>query len=244
MKPTIKFDKCIKKSLQLVFPRHCLLCGSSAGTDGVCAQCTPCLPWCKNDDCCRVCGVPVTSNPRHQRVCGQCQIRIPYYDKLSAAFWYEPPINHFVTQYKYFKRWEYAQTLVALTQGPVANSDNYSAVVPVPSHPSRVRQRGFNAVYELARLFKRQYNIDFDTKLVRRVKNTQPQTGKSKSQRRHNLRNAFEVIRPIKLDHVWIFDEVVTTGATVNEISRCLKRAGVEKVSVWTLARTRDIRMK
>lgn len=188
--------------------------------------------------------MPVAYNNRHRMICGQCQLKIPYYDKLRAAFWYEPPINHFVTQYKYFKRWEYAQTLVALTQGSIVNNYDYSTVIPVPSHPSRVRQRGFNAVYELARLFKRQYNIDFDTKLVRRVKNTQPQTGKSKSQRLHNLRNAFEVIRPINLDHVLIFDEVVTTGATVNEISRCLKRAGVEKVSVWALTRTRDIRMK
>ena len=99
-----------------------------------------------------------------------------------------------------------------------------------------------NAVHELIKQFKQKYNFDYDDQLVARFKNTDTQTGKSKLQRRQNVRYAFTVNKAFQADHIMLVDEVVTTGATVNELSRCLKKAGARKVSVWALARTRSIR--
>lgn len=189
-----------------------------------------------------MCGLPISGDTLHVLICGQCQKQPPYYDSLSAVYWYEPPINDFITQYKYFNRWENAQTLIELCKTSFVSCGENTLVIPIPSHPSRVRQRGFNAVYELVKLLKKQCTFNFDEKLVSRIKHTETQTGKTKSQRRKNLRDAFTVSEVIKYDHIVIVDEVVTTGATVNELSRCLKKAGVKKISIWALARTRNNR--
>jgi len=73
--------------------------------------------------------------------------------------------------------------------------------------------------------------------VVERVRATEQQTGLDARQRRRNIKGAFEVVAPIHAEHVAIIDDVVTTGSTVNELARALKRHGVAKVSVWSIAR-------
>lgn len=226
--------------IDLFYPWRCLLCASKTDSKSVCEACESFLPLCENDKRCYVCGLPVSySKDQVTLICGQCQIKPPYYDNLSTVFWYEPPIDKLISDYKYFNRWENVRTLVELSKSRFKDHCDNQLVIHVPSHSKRIKQRGFNAVYEILKLFHKQIKFIHDDCVVSRVKNTTTQTGKTKSQRRQNVRDAFQVNKSIKHEKVLIVDEVVTTGATVNELSRCLKMSGVKEVSVWAIARTR-----
>ena len=209
----------------------------SGHTDGVCNQCYPLLPWC--NAVCVICGLPIAASVNNDLICGRCQQQPPYYDRLIAALWYQPPINQMIMEFKYFNRWEYARLLINLFIHRHRNLVSDALIIPVPSHASRIRQRGFNAVLELVRLLKATVQINFDSNFIQRVKATETQTGKSKGQRRRNVQNAFKMMKPIKHKQVILFDDVVTTGATVNELSKYLKKHGVKYIEVWAIARTR-----
>ena len=238
--PVRKFNKAIRALGYLLFPWPCRLCGSSqAQHSGICLLCRDYLPWRTHG--CVICGLPVAVQEDHQWLCGQCQKARPRFDSLEAPFWYQAPISQLITDYKYAHCWHNAQTLAELMADFLQTRSLQGLIVPVPSHPRRIRERGFNAVNELVKLVSKKTVIRYDFNLVCRHIHTQTQTGKNKYQRRNNVKNAFKVRKPVMQDHVIIFDEVVTTGATVNELSACLKKAGVKKITVLTVARTKQV---
>jgi ComF family protein len=239
MKATKKFNKFIMPMLDMVFPWKCKICNEKSSAMSICEGCQCYLPWTKNSPVCVVCALPLAGIDGEDLLCGQCIKESPSYDQLKSVFWYEPPINDLIMGYKYFNRWENLQTLMALSAQYFAKEYKNHIVVPVPSYSSRVKQRGFNAVYELMKLLNQYCEFNYDLNLVARIKNTETQTGKSKLQRKRNVRNAFHVNKKTVTKPIILLDEVVTTGATVNEISRELKKAGVKDILVWTLARTR-----
>lgn len=113
-------------------------------------------------------------------------------------------------------------------------------IIPVPLHQQRLRERGFNQALELSRIISKQLNIPLNYSLCHRDKATPFQSGLSAKQRKQNLKNAFKVAKNHSYQHVAIFDDVVTTGTTVNELARQLKQSGVRTIEVWAIARTRD----
>jgi len=110
-------------------------------------------------------------------------------------------------------------------------------IVPVPLHRERLRERGFNQSLEIARQVGKQLNLKIDYRSVIRVKPTPTQTDLPLKKRRSNVRNAFKVNRSIEARHITLLDDVVTTGSTTDELARCLKQSGVERVDVWTVTR-------
>jgi ComF family protein len=104
-------------------------------------------------------------------------------------------------------------------------------------HPARHRERGFNQSSEIARHVARHLGIALEESLCRRVRATADQTALTARERRKNVRGAFTLERPPRAGHVAVVDDVLTTGSTVAELARTLKRGGVERVSVWALAR-------
>jgi ComF family protein len=111
-------------------------------------------------------------------------------------------------------------------------------IIPVPLHPKRLRWRGFNQSVLLARQISRAYNIPLDPFVVYRSKETPPQTQLTEAERRKKVRGIFSLNpqRPIDGKRVLLIDDVYTSGATVNECSRCLKQGGAKEVYVLTLA--------
>tara|TARA_R110002096_G_scaffold350012_4_gene543064 strand:- start:1196 stop:1918 length:723 start_codon:yes stop_codon:yes gene_type:complete len=240
MKGLKKFNKFTSIASKLIYPWECCLCGASETSHaGVCDACIHLLPRCLGESLCAVCGLPISADKSIASICGECQTSPPYYDSIHANFWYQAPIDTLISGYKYFNQWENARSLIDLSMDSFASISGSGLVIPVPSHPARVRERGFNAVYELVRLFSKEIKFKYELDAILRTKNTETQTGKLKSQRKKNVRNAFTLVRPLNYDHVIIFDEVVTTTATVNELSRCLKNSGVKQVTVWAIARTK-----
>jgi ComF family protein len=110
-------------------------------------------------------------------------------------------------------------------------------IIPVPLHPKRLRQRGYNQALELARPIARGLKIKLETQLCQRIRNTLPQTELSLRSRQANLRNAFQITPTVPYQHIAIVDDVVTTGHTVYELARIFKRAGVAQIEIWAVAR-------
>lgn len=223
---------CINNILSLFYPDHCQLCGAEA-TDGLCAGCRRELPH--NRHACRQCGLPLETDA----VCGACQRHPPAVDHSLIPFLYSAPIDRLIGQFKFSAKLPQGRLLARLLEQHLACQATLpDLLVPVPLHPARMRQRGFNQALELAKPLSRRFRIPIDHRSCRRTLQTRPQHELKQRQRRRNIRGAFQVTVPLTARHVALIDDVVTTGNTVNEVARVLKQAGVARVDVWAVART------
>lgn len=176
-------------------------------------------------------------------LCGSCQRQPPPYRRCTAVYRYEDPLPALVAGMKFRARLNLvrllgellAEELLASAEAPDWTWPD--AIVPVPLHPQRLRQRGYNQALELARIVGRRLALPVDIACCRRIRSTQAQSALEERQRLTNIRGAFAVTAPLPR-HVAILDDVVTTGATVSELARLLRRNGCEQVDVWALART------
>lgn len=236
-------NKCLKNIQRLIYAPRCSLCQSPEVDDlCLCAQCNLLLPW--RTHYCRTCGVPLVTGSVDR--CGRCLARPFHFDRLLAPFWYESPIKDWLTAYKFHAQWHYGGLCADLfLQALQSNPDLLvECLIPVPMHSKRLRLRGFNQANDWAQLLRRELNLPILTDAVKRVRLTPPQTSLNAKARTTNLKNAF------RLDTKWvdtlsqfrsvaIVDDVVTTGSTVDEVAKLLKRLGIEKVVVWAVARAR-----
>jgi ComF family protein len=111
-------------------------------------------------------------------------------------------------------------------------------LIPVPLHPLRLRQRGFNQSVEITRILAKHYRLPYDWRICQRIKETKAQSELNEKERRRNLSNAFQVCTKVNGSHLVLVDDVITTGATVTELSKLLKKAGAKRIDVWAVART------
>ena len=114
-------------------------------------------------------------------------------------------------------------------------------MLPVPLHRKRLRERGYDQTLLLTKALKKQLttkDLEVDQELIKRTVHSVPQQGLDASARKKNIRNAFSLSRKPEWNHVALVDDVVTTGATVSEITRLLKKNGVGRVDIWSIART------
>ena len=109
-------------------------------------------------------------------------------------------------------------------------------LIPVPMHPKRLQQRGFNQAAELVKHLSRAFKIPYALSHCKKIINTAPQAELTAAERRKNLRDAFHA-RPLPYQHVTLVDDLLTTGSTVNELAKTLKQLGVTRVDVWCCAR-------
>ena len=224
---------------RLLYPSTCLLCGRP-GADGLdlCPECRAELP--RNHNPCRRCALPLPTDTPAGALCGECQKTPPPFERCLAPFTYRSPLPELINGLKFRGRLAYSRLLAELLLPAVAEvaQEPPERIIPVPLHPTRLRERGYNQALELARPLSRHLGIPLELRYCRRIRSTQPQSGLEQKQRRRNIRGAFEISPEIQARHVALVDDVVTTGSTVAEIARQLKRRGVERVEVWALART------
>ncbi|MCK4705030.1 MAG: ComF family protein [Gammaproteobacteria bacterium] len=234
------FYLAVHSGVQLLYPPRCLLCGS-AGRDGMdlCEHCQQSLPF--NHTACVVCALPLPPNIPEGAVCGRCQKKSPYYDQAFSVFSYQQPVIWLIQQLKFNDRLTHARLLGDLLATSdcmerIADDEDV-CILPVPLFEKRLRERGFNQSIELARALSKKTEWPLELHRVQRVRETVSQTGLDAKARRKNIRGAFEVVEPLSQKHVVIIDDVITTGSTANELSRVLKKSGVERVTVLSLAR-------
>jgi len=221
-----------------LFPPLCALCGAPGHKKlDICAACLAELL--QNNRACPRCALPLESAQSNPTLCGRCLQQPPIYDYSYAFALYEPPLDRLIQGLKFNNKLSYARLLGKLMAADIAHScsERPKLIIPVPLHPQRLRQRGFNQALEIARPIAQQLAIPLDTSSCQRIKATTEQSSLSAKQRISNIKGAFKVKSNIAASHVAIIDDVMTTGNTVAELTRVIKQAGVKRVDVWLCAR-------
>jgi ComF family protein len=176
------------------------------------------------------CGEPA---PAIEGLCGLCIKGEHAFDLARSALLFTRTLREILHHLKYSDRVSLAKPLGDILKECLEREPfTGNLLIPVPLHPSRERERGFNQ----AELIATRLGRPVATHLLRRRKNTPSQTGLTRNQRKRNLAAAFETRGEVK-GTVIVVDDVYTTGSTMNEIARTLKRAGAERVEVLTVAR-------
>jgi ComF family protein len=189
-----------------------------------------------------VCGRPFSDGIDVDHWCEDCLKKKPQYEAVGAPYLYEGVVMTAVHELKYGARSQVADSL-GLLLADFTNrwlpSREGLLTMPVPLHPKRLRERGFNQSLLLAKKVAGELGTVLDFLSLRRVKYTQPQTGLGKDERRKNVRRAFKVVNPkaVKKKTILLVDDVTTTGNTLNECARVIKRAGSKKVYCIVFAR-------
>lgn len=164
----------------------------------------------------------------------------PEFELTTVLTDYSYPFNRYLQALKYQHRPELMQLPASCLATTIQheNRELPDALIPVPLHPARQRQRGYNQADLLATQLGRQLGIEVINNAVVRCLATASQSGLSYTQRRKNIRNAFVQRKALQVKQVAICDDVITTGATVNELARVLTANGCHQILVWALART------
>ncbi|HJP99094.1 MAG TPA: ComF family protein [Rhodanobacteraceae bacterium] len=234
MPVNLKLPRLVDGVLDALLPSHCLLCGARGqGALSLCAACEAEIP--RNDACCARCALPLESAAP---LCGRCIKHAPPWDAAWAPFRYEWPLAQLESRFKFGGDLAAGHSLALLWCAAPRPVELPQAIVPVPLHRSRLRRRGYNQVLELASTVARRSGVRLRPDALRRNRATGAQTDLNAIQRRRNVRGAFVARLDRALpEHVAVLDDVCTTGATLAECARVLKRAGVKRVDAWALAR-------
>ncbi len=227
------------------FPPQCPLCGGVPGDsqhpERPCPLCFSRIPFSLSPRCPR-CGVPFASPSETDHLCSECLTQERYFSRARSVCRYEGLIAEAISHFKYGGAIRLAPTLGTFladyqdSQFPFSGLD---LILPVPLHPGRLRERGFNQSLLLARCVSRRHSIPLNFTALQRIRPTPPQTRLSGPERQGNVRGAFEVRNASLLagKRVLLIDDVFTTGATARECARVLLEGGGREVNVLTLAR-------
>lgn len=223
----------IRSLFNQLLPQTCLLCGDRAGAVALCAPCRHDLPW-QTGPSCPVCALPTPGG----EVCGACLKHPPAFDRTLAALQYHFPLDALLRRYKYAGLLAAADLLGSLLAAQVATDQRPDLLIPMPLHPQRMQERGFNQALEIARSVSRHLGIPLATQACARTRHTPPQAGLTLLARRKNLRGAFECVEDLSGKHIALLDDVMTTGASLDALAQCVKQAGADQVQCWVVART------
>ncbi len=231
----------------LLYPEVCEVCGEERATARESYLCVKCrsapgnlvpvrAPFCDR------CGLPYAGEITARFVCSNCAGMDQGFDSARAAVVASRFVLEVVHRYKYGRStWlePFLAQLLVDAAGPFLAAGKWDALVPVPLHPVREREREFNQSVRLARRLSASTGIPCRGDLVRRRVATGSQALLDRGQRAKNVAHAFALRRPVRLEgwRVVVVDDVLTTGATTGAVGRVLRRAGVETVVVWTVAR-------
>jgi ComF family protein len=217
--------------------QDCLLCASPAKKRILCEACEGELPY-LNAALCPRCALPSPDG----RLCGRCLTKPPHFDATRAVFRYEFPVDKLVQAFKYGHKFTlggyFGQRMAAAPffggEGAVPRIDT---LIPLPLHPERLRERGFNQSLELAKTVASAWSLPVDSAHCKRIRNTPAQADLPWKERRRNIRNAFCCSNDFAGKRVLIIDDVMTTGASISELAHELKRGGAAWVGALVLAR-------
>ncbi|MCE9549396.1 MAG: ComF family protein [Betaproteobacteria bacterium] len=219
------------KLWQALPAQPCFLCGTASRNGVWCAACDADLPYLTAASC------PVCALPTHDgATCGHCLQQAPHFDRTVAVFAYAFPLNKLVQALKHNEKLMLANSLADKLTQRIAVRPDY--LVAMPLHPARLRARGFNQSFELARHIGRQMDIPVLLNACQRSRDTPPQTALSRKERDKNVRQAFICTQDFSGKHVAIVDDVMTSGASLNEVAQTLRKAGAREISAWVIART------
>lgn len=221
------------KIVRSILPHHCALCGAGTPNRLLCSACDIDLSHYRAPAC-PICALPTPNG----QVCGACLKNPPAFDRTLAAFSYHFPIDRLLHAFKYSGDLALTEILATPLARLAASHPKPDLLLPMPLHPGRLKERGFNQSLEIAKPISRWLNIPLTADACQRTRDTPTQAGLKWKERRRNVRGAFACDLDLSGKKIAVLDDVMTTGATLNEISRILKNRGASEVSAWIVART------
>jgi ComF family protein len=218
--------------LRGLLEQDCILCAAPSGEAMFCAGCAADMP--PLGEACPRCAGPAPAGA----LCGRCLANPPSFDATVAVWRYGFPVDRLVLALKYSGRLALARAFGAALAARVAGRA-VDAVVPMPLAAPRLRSRGFNQAMEIARALARATGTTLASDRVVRVRDTPPQGDLPPDARAANVRGAFACSGAVAGHALAVVDDVMTTGASLEELAGTLKRAGAARVECWVVARAR-----
>ena len=227
--------------LDLIFPKRCVGCGKVGKY--FCSRCISSIKLiAPNESICPVCEKPAIDGHTHPK----CQSKYAL-DGLTSFFRYDGVIRKAIKAVKYRYIFDLAKEFISLIPSSPLNEltklQNFEAslIVPIPLHPTRLRNRGFNQAEVLGKLLAQRLHMPMRTDILKRIKKTTPQVEmKDRKKRLENMKDVFSVFNSsfnIQHSHIILFDDVFTTGATMRAAAKILKQSGATFVWAITMAR-------
>lgn len=226
-------NRAAKRIALALLPHDCFLCGALAGASLLCNDCSKDLPKIPAPSC-PLCALPTPSG----ETCGACLTQPPFFDATRCGFLYAFPVDRLVQALKYQHRLAvagfFAEALLQVTYTLPLATD---LMLALPLSAERLRQRGFNQALEIARPLARQRGWSLSAHGYRRAIDTVPQTSLPWKERHKNIHGAFECDLDLTGKNLTVIDDVMTTGASLNEFARILKQHGAASVTNLVAAR-------
>jgi ComF family protein len=219
---------------QHALPPLCLLCHAPAAQGNLCVACREELPHLSPEHCPR-CAVPSFAGV----LCGACLAHPPRFDRVVAACEYAFPLDRVIRRFKFSGYLAAAPLLAELMRTAIEREGSRAdVIIPMPLSAQRLRERGFNQSLELARLLSRDTGIPLLTEGCIRVRHSAAQSDLPLAERVGNVRGAFVCLHDLGGRNVAVVDDVLTTGATLDEVASVLRKAGAVGIVGWVAART------
>ena len=223
-----------------IFGFRCVQCQNKLqiSSHGLCSHCNHTIrrfPYCGK------CGAEL---PQNAMICGQCLRHEPSWDRLVMVGHYNEPLSTLIHRFKFQRAFWLDRTLARLLLLAVFNAKREhgltlpDVILPVPLHHFRHWRRGYNQSDLITYWLSKWLKIPCNNNLLKRTKHTPTQRGLTAKARRQNLKNAFAIKREITYRRVALIDDVITTGSTLNEIAKLLRKHGVQEIQVWGVAKT------
>lgn len=235
------------KIIDVIFPLRCPACDRPVPyfdrEQGICPECAESFSLIKGARCC-LCGRMLMGD--EEELCGDCRINggRHYYTKGLALYEYNDMMRKAIYRFKYEGRREYAEffgKMMARQFGNAVRRAGVEGIIPVPLHPKREAERGYNQAELLAKAFGKETQIPVYGKYVIRVRNTPPMKTLDGTKRQNNLKKAFKIGQnDVKLNITIVVDDIYTTGSTIDAVADVLLEAGISRVYFMTLAIGKD----
>lgn len=198
-----------------------------------CRACDASLPY-LNEPHCSICALPTLQG----EVCGRCLSHPPIFTHTEVVFGYAFPLDKLIQAMKYNEQLALANAFAKKLAQRIEKNNLPDFIIPMPLHPARLKERGFNQSLLLATKVARELNIKLLPNACQRVRNTPSQSSLKWKERDKNVRDAFRCEIDLTGKRVALVDDVMTTGASLNALARVIKKAGATEISAWVIART------
>lgn len=232
----------LQRLLHFLIPHQCPCCKRflEEKEKGICSSCLSEIRWIKPPFC-SVCGVPFLSPEVDNHPCSSCTLQKRSFHMARALGYYEGALRVAIHQWKYQEKTSLT-SFFGETMGERFSQywdpSSIDLLLPVPLHPERLRERGFNQSLLLVKALSQRTGIPYQKRLLRKVHPTPPLMELRAGERERVIKGSFQVMKKEEIEgkSILLVDDVYTTGATVNECAKILLAAGAARVDVFTLA--------
>lgn len=243
-------ERLIDRALEFLFPSniYCIACGNLIDNQRPYALCDKCVEEIKwiTDNSCTVCGKDlghISSKSGNQKICFECMEVKHIFDKGFSCATYEGPVKEILSDFKYKAKPYYAQKIVDAMCDKAESfmgELNVDIIIPIPMHPKKLKDRGYNQSQLLAKGFSNFFNIRLEEEILIKTRLTASMSSLSSTERRINLHNTLAIgynrENEVKNKSILLVDDVYTTGSTADACAEVLKENGAKEVNIFTFA--------